>query len=236
MSLPFAPIRPKRVSDQVFEQLRELILRGQIKPGERIHPERDLAEALQVSRTSVREALDKLGAMGLLEQRQGLGTFVRVAAPGDDGLLAAAMGSPDASLADLLEVRMGLECSAAALAAQRAEPRDIRLIQNCLAEITAEQQFGRLGAEADAAFHMAIALATKNPVHIFLMRKFYDYLFRGIRENLAHLYEEPATLVDILAQHSRIADGIQRRDPDSAFTAMQTHIRYVMDYVTRPKA
>ena len=71
------PIKPKRISDQVFDQLRELIFRGEFKTGEKILTERELAEAFGVSRTSVRDAINKLVVMGLLEQRQGQGTFVR---------------------------------------------------------------------------------------------------------------------------------------------------------------
>ena len=74
------PIKPQRVSDQVFEQIRDLVFRGQLKPGEQLMPERDLAQALGVSRPTVREAIHKLVAMGLLEHRQGQGTFVRSAA------------------------------------------------------------------------------------------------------------------------------------------------------------
>ena len=71
------PIKVKRVSDQAYEQIRDLIFRGQLKPGEQIMPERDLAQALGVSRPTVREAIKQLVTMGLLEHRQGQGTFVR---------------------------------------------------------------------------------------------------------------------------------------------------------------
>ena len=77
MKIPLKPIKPKRVSDQVFDQLRELIFRGEFKPGEQITPERELADAMNVSRTSIRDAISKLAVTGLLEQRQGQGTFVR---------------------------------------------------------------------------------------------------------------------------------------------------------------
>ena len=71
------PIKVKRVSDQAYEQIRDLIFRGQLKPGEQIMPERELAQALGVSRPTVREAIKQLVTMGLLEHRQGQGTFVR---------------------------------------------------------------------------------------------------------------------------------------------------------------
>ncbi|MCP4691263.1 MAG: FadR family transcriptional regulator, partial [Desulfobacterales bacterium] len=112
------PIKPKRISDQVFDQLRELIFRGEFKPGEKITTERGLAEAMGVSRTSIRDAINKLVAMGLLEQRQGQGTFVRLPDAKSKNPLALAMEEVDATLLDLLEVRMGLECNSAGLAAR----------------------------------------------------------------------------------------------------------------------
>ncbi len=77
MAALLKPIKVKRVSDQAYEQIRDLIFRGQLKPGEQIMPERDLAQALGVSRPTVREAIKQLVTMGLLEHRQGQGTYVR---------------------------------------------------------------------------------------------------------------------------------------------------------------
>ena len=77
MKTVLKPIKPKRVSDQVFEQLRELIYRGELKPGDQVMPERELSLALGVSRTTVRNAINKLVVLGLLEHQQGQGTFVR---------------------------------------------------------------------------------------------------------------------------------------------------------------
>ena len=230
MQIPFKPIKPKRISDQVFDQLRELIFRGEFKPGDQILPERDLAEALGVSRTSVRDAINKLVVMGLLEHRQGQGTFVRQPDTRDNHLLAAAMETQEASLEDLLEVRMGLECNAAALAAHRAIENDLHFLEKSIEEMREEVESGRLGTEADVSFHMAIAYATKNPLQVYIMKNFYDYLFIGIKENLAHLYEDPGNIKKIIHQHSQIYAAIKRHDPDQAFVAMRQHIEFVLDF------
>lgn len=174
------PIKPKKISDQVFEQIRELIFRGELKPGDQLMPERDMADTLNVSRTTVRNAINKLVVLGLLEHKQGHGTFVQSPESRSENPLAAAMASEDATLGDLLEVRMGLECNSAALAAQRAQDKDIEFMEKSLAEMREEVKAGRLGSEADTAFHMAIAYATKNPVQIYLMKNFYDFLFVAI--------------------------------------------------------
>ena len=127
------PIKPKRISDQVFEQIRELIYKGDFKAGQQILPERELAASMAVSRTSVRNAIDKLVTLGLLEHRQGQGTFVSSPDSRVGNPLAAAMAIDEATLDDLLEVRLGLECNAAMLAAQRATETDIKALQKSLA-------------------------------------------------------------------------------------------------------
>ena len=225
------PIKPQRVSDQVFEQIRDLVFRGQLKPGEQLMPERDLAQALGVSRPTVREAIHKLVAMGLLEHRHGQGTFVRSAeAQRENNPLAAVIEGHEATLEELLEVRMGLECMAAVLAAQRAGADDVQAIEQSLNAMFAEHQAGRLGIEDDVFFHMAIAYATKNPVHIHIMKNFYDLLHFGIKENLHHLYTVPGNLEIITQQHNAILAGIKNHDPRAAFDAMQAHISFVLNF------
>ncbi len=230
MPMPLQPIKPKNISDQVFDQIRESIFRGQLKAGEQILPERELSQALGVSRTTVRNAINKLVVLGLLEHKQGQGTFVRSPDTRQGNPLAAAMEVQDATINDLLEVRMGLECNAAALAAVRAVKEDLAFMDASLEEMRAEVSSGRLGTEADTAFHMALAYATKNSVHVYLMKNFYDFLFVGIKKNLSHLYENPRNIDEILRQHGTIIAAIKRRDPKEATEAMRRHIQFVQDF------
>ncbi len=235
MSIALKPIKPKRISDQVFEQIRELIFRGQLKPGEQLMPERELAEAMSVSRTTVRNAINKLVVLGLLEQKQGQGTFVLSPDKRRGNPLAAAMEATDATLDDLLEVRLGLECNAASLAARRAGVSDIQFLENSIHEMAREVESGRLGTQGDVSFHMAISYATKNPVQIYLMKNFYDFLFVGIKKNLLHLYQDPANLEIILSHHQSIFDAIRKKDPQEAFQAMHNHISYVQNFFRNRK-
>jgi len=226
------PIKVKRASDQVFEQLRDLIFRGELKPGERLVPERELAQAFGVSRPTVREAINKLVTMGLVEHRQGQGTFVRShEATREHNPLAAIIDRGETSLEDLLEVRMGLEAQSALLAAQRATPEDIQRLEETLMAMEAEHVKGHLGIEEDVAFHMGLAYATKNPVQVYIMRSFHDLLHYGIEENLRHLWEDPANLPIIQQQHQRIIQAIRDHDPEGASEAMKTHITFVLNYV-----
>ncbi|QTA82118.1 Putative HTH-type transcriptional regulator, LutR-like [Desulfonema limicola] len=230
MKIQLKPIKPKRISDQVFDQLREIIFRGELKPGEKIMPERELSEVLGVSRTSVRDAISKLVVMGFLEQKQGQGTFVKTTENSENNPLAAAMETEDATLIDLLEVRMGMECNAAALAAQRADKKDIQFLESSLEEMKKEINEGGLGTEADVSFHMALSYATKNPLQIYLMKNFFDFLFAGINENLNHLYKEPQNIPEIIKQHTEIITAIKNKDPEKAYKSMKKHITFVMDF------
>jgi GntR family transcriptional repressor for pyruvate dehydrogenase complex len=235
MTIPIKPIKPKRISDQVFDQIRELIYRGKLKPGEKLMTERELAQAMNVSRTTIRDAIQRLVTMGLITQKQGQGTFVKSLAAVQENPLAKAMEAQSATLVDLLEVRLGLECNAASLAAQRADETDITAMAQSIDEMQQEVNSGRLGTEADTGFHMAIAYAAKNPLHILIMRNFYDYLFHSIRENLASLYEDPENVEKIFAQHQAILEAISSRDPDRAYASMNIHISFVKEFFKNKK-
>ncbi len=224
------PVRPQKISDQVFEQLKELIFRGKLKPGDKLTPEREMAISMDVSRTTIRNAINRLVTMGLVEHKQGRGTFVAVPDPADGNPFAAVMTTPDATIYDLLEVRMALECMAASLAAERASRADISAMEQSLDEMEKEVKAGRLGTQADTSFHMAIAYATNNPLHIQVMKNFHDYLLHGIMESLHSLYEVPGNIQSILDQHKTIINAIKNRDPAAAYQAMHKHIKFVRDF------
>lgn len=222
-----SPIKPKRISDQVFEQIRELIYRGEFKPGEQLLPERELANSLEVSRTTVRNALITLVTLGLLEHRQGKCTFVTIPNGDQGNPLATILAVDDVTIHDLLEVRLGLECNAARMAATRSTSQDILNLAKANQEMAETVQAAALGNEADAGFHMAISFATKNPVQMHLMRNFYDLLFLGIKRNLSHLWDDPDNIDIVLAGHSKIYEAIANRQPEAAEAAMREHIEYV---------
>jgi GntR family transcriptional regulator, transcriptional repressor for pyruvate dehydrogenase complex len=222
------PIKPKRIADQVFDQLHELILRGTFKPSEKIMTERELSEAFQVSRTSIRDAINKLVVMGMLEQRQGQGTFVSRPGGKTHAYIAKVMDSQNATMQDLLEVRMGLECNSAALAAQRAQVQDIEFLEKSLIEINAAVKKGHLGSDSDTQFHMAIAYATHNPLQIFMMKQFHDFLSYAIQENLVTLSQELGEFEIIHQQHTKIINAIKAHDAMNAYMAAKQHIDYVI--------
>ncbi len=230
MPVSLKPIKPKSITDQVFEQLRDSIFRGVLKPGEQLPPERELAKGFGVSRPSVKSAMNKLVSMGLVEQRQGQGTFVKShRSMYMDNPLREVMEGEDVKLFDLLEVRMGLEVNAVGLAAERATPEDIQALETCVQDMLSRVEEGLVGSDEDVSFHMAIAYTTKNPAQIYLMKSFYDLMFHGIRESRFYL-QEKGNLQKMGQQHWEVLEHIKRHDAPAAQEAMKEHIQFVMDF------
>jgi GntR family transcriptional regulator, transcriptional repressor for pyruvate dehydrogenase complex len=231
MKIRLKPISHKRISDLVFDQLRDLIFRGEYRPGQKILTERELARALKVSRTSVREAINKLVTLRFLEHRQGQGTFVCAVDEAIKIPLDSVMQAQDASLVDLLEMRMGIECTDASMAAQRADASDLTAIEKAIGEMEHDIKAGGLGTDGDLAFHLAIASATKNPLQVYIVKNVAGFMHMGIRENLLHLYQVPDNIDKILNQHRTIYTTIRSKDSEAAFKAMKRHIEFVIRFL-----
>ncbi|MCP4114419.1 MAG: FadR family transcriptional regulator [Desulfobacteraceae bacterium] len=229
MRMKLKPIKPKRISDQVFDQVREFILRGTLKPGDKVMTERELAAAMNVSRTAVRDAIKKLVAQGLLEQKQGKGTFVCEPVRGGS-ILEQLMDTEKATLPDLLEVRMGLECNAAAIAAQKATERDHRLIEESVAAMKNCLHGGCGGSEADVSFHMALSFATGNPLQVYLMKQIHNILSTGICAVLKKLHENPDNIRKIIRQHEEILASIKAGNAEKAYGDMREHIGFIIEF------
>ncbi len=235
--MPFAPVRKQQISDLVFEQLREAIYRGEQKIGERLPSERELAESMQVSRSSVRKAIARLQGMGYVEHRSGQGTFVRLpaAGPAHDPFVYV-MSPGQSSLDELMEVRIGLECQGVALAAERATEMDIAFLELAFSEMHSWQPDREKAKEADMKFHMGIAYATHNSVHVDLSRRFYDYMFHSINKLHSLLYEKNKNLGIIDRHHFKILDAIKCRDGASASRYMLQHITFLRVFLKEIEA
>lgn len=158
-------IKPKKIYEEVSEVLHEKIRGGVLKPGDRLDSVEQLAEQLQVSRSAVREALSALKAMGLIEIKQGSGTFVKSVPPNRlDFPLSTAMLSNKLDIARLLEVRKIIEVGAAASAANNRTEQDIQVMVQILENMKQAHGDGELGEKVDYQFHVAIATASQNPL------------------------------------------------------------------------
>lgn len=226
----YLPVKQKHVSTLVFEQLRDNIFRGQLRPGEQLPPERELASTMQVSRTSVRNALTQLITMGFLETRQGKGTsVVDRRGAGANNPFANIISSGRSSIDELLEYRIGLGTHGVTLAAERATESDIKFLESVMEGSGKSGSNVQAETEADIAFHMGIAYATHNSVYVDLTKQFYEYMFYRLTELHGFLYEIKANLDQIEQQHAAILAGIKAHNPDAARTSMLLHIQFLRD-------
>lgn len=230
MTTLFKPIRPKKISEEIVGQIKLLISEGQLKPGERIPSERDLAVQLSVSRPSVREAIMMLEAMGLLEARQGGGTYVRSLTEKTLASPLTEMVSKDPKLlSDLLEVRTGLECLSASLAATRATDEDIKSIGSYIEEMRSSIKDG-WDPEVDFQYHYAIATATHNTIHLHILNTVHNLFLAAIEVALQKFYSSHPEYTQILfSHHQNIYNNIVARDAEGAKAAMAEHLQWVQD-------
>ena len=215
------PINSTRIYEEIVRQIRTLISEGKLKSGDRLPPERELAERFKVSRPSVREALRTLESMGLIEIRLGEGTFVRGISV--DSLvepLALVILTQRAVVGELFEARRLLEPPIAALAARRSTKDEIQEMERILEEQAREVTAGRTGLAQDAAFHAAIASSAHNRAITRIVHALIDLLTQSREESL----QTPGRPRRSHQDHRRILKAIQRRDSASAERAMLDHL------------
>ncbi|MGC9185352.1 MAG: GntR family transcriptional regulator [Thiomonas sp.] len=219
-----------RLSDSVASILEKRILEGSLRAGERLPSERELAEQLGVSRPSLREALQKLAAKGLVRTRQGGGTVVtdRLQASFVDPWKDMLSGHP-ALQHDLLEFRHMLEGQAAQLAAERANDFDIKRIDAAFHTLEAAYQKDELDAciKADVDFHQAIAEASHNVLIAHLSASLHRLIHEDIQRNLHYLHDRPDKWFRLREQHHEIWAKTRAREPEAAAAAARNHIVFV---------
>lgn len=205
-------------------QIHRLIADGRLKPGDKLPPERELAEVFGVSRTSVRDAIRVLETQGLLEPRHGEGTVVRQI-PIDTivSSLADALTASKDLTADLFDMRKMLEPPLARAAAFRATSEDVEALEEILERQARRVRAREVTVEEDHAFHYRIATAAKNQVVLRII----DVLMDLLRESRERSLQVGGRAEKSLRGHRRILDAIRRRDPDGAADAMRAHIEEI---------
>ena len=221
-------IRPAKLAEAIANHLETLILEGSLRPGDRLLAERDLAQKLDVSRQSLREALDLLQSRGLLEGRKG-GTYVApVLGEGFGATLVALLHGRPQSTYDYLEFRGFVEGAAAYFAALRASEVDRELIHKHFTAI--EAAHGKLSpadeADADASFHLAVYEASHNLMMLHVMGSLADMLREDVFYNREKLYARKGVRDLLLEQHRAVHDAVMRGDPEAARAAAEAHVTF----------
>ena len=223
--------RQASVTDEAIDKIRQMIVSGSLRPGDRLPKENDLAAQLGLSRSSLREAVRALSLVRVLEVRQGDGTYVTSLEP--DLLLEStrflAHLFSEKTVLELFEVRRLLEPAAAALAAVRMDEAALALVRQELERMIAAETVEEL-VEADAAFHAVIARASGNAV----LKSLLDTLStRTMRTRIWRGWKDEDTLQTSRADHSRIYDALVRRDPELARTMAAAHVANVELWLRR---
>ena len=220
------PVKRSRIYEHIVNQIHGLVRKGRWAPGDQIPPERELAERFRVSRTSVREALHALGMQGIIESRQGGGTFVRSA--DTETLvpwLAGAILRGQRELTEVLEVRELIEPGIARLAAVRAGAEHVSQLEHLLGIQRERVENDQPFVDEDTAFHYTLAQAADNHILLRLHNVILD-LLRESRQTGVHVSGRPQLS---LRGHESILEAVKAHDGEAAYRASLAHIAEVRD-------
>ena len=225
-----------RLSDEIAEKIKGLIMEGAWVRGQRLPAERELAERFGVSRPSLREAIRSLVTVGLLHTQHGGGTYVSesVGASFRDPLQGVLANSPDAQR-DLLESRYMVEGTCSYYAAKRATAADRVRITQAFEELKSfydnpSETDQRAEQEADNHFHLVIAESSHNAILLHTMRNTYEMMGENVQVNFAGTYPDGhGVRGDLLEQHENLYRAIMEGRADDAAAAAHAHITYVQD-------
>lgn len=229
------PVARASLSDHIVGQITELITSGAWKAGDRIPSEKQLCEQFSVGRTSVREALKSLSAMGIVEAHAGDGTFVSSNTGRNvERALQMSLLLDAKVLDDLIETRLLLESETAAIAARRASEADLDEMADAVAGMKASLQLPERFLEQDLRFHIAVAKATQNSILQSLLQTTRAYLHAWIKEILSTA-EAAARSELSVKEHSKILRALKSGNPDVARRAMSAHILSSSKDLTRAR-
>lgn len=228
--MPFEPVQQEKLSRGVIKQIEGLILRGILRPGERLPAERELSERMHVSRPSLREALSDLQKRGLLSSKAGAGVYVAdVLGSAFAPALVKLFATHDQAVFDYISFRRDMEGLAAERAARLASDTDLKVIDTIFQRMEAAHQKRNPADEAhlDADFHLSIIEASHNIIMLHMMRSMYELLREGVFYNRTIMFKQRTTRDMLLDQHRQINAALQSRSPDAARQAVESHLNFV---------
>ncbi len=227
ISLPMRAIQSQRVYEQIAEHLTQLIRERDMRPGDRLPPERELASQLGVSRPSVREAMIALETAGLVEVRTGSGTYIReISSPGAFVLPWATQNDAGPGVREQFQARKLIEPEVAALAVETITEVEIDALAAAIDH--AEQRFANgqtAEEEDDYFFHVSLAESTRNTVLAGLVRHLWDLRRSEMWKTIRTRVVKSEHLKQVIADRRSIVDALRRRDAKAARLIMRRYIR-----------
>lgn len=220
-------VRSSRLYEQIVQQVEDSILKGALRPGNQLPPERELAQQFGVSRTAVREAVKALREKGLVEAYPGRGTFVtegtsQAVRESLDRMIK--IGQPEGS-PFLVEVRSILEPEIAGLAATRASEEDLATMREAVEVMDKAMGDPEAYIEADLDFHLALAEAADNPIILSLI----DSIVGILREQRMRIFKVEGGPERGQYHHRQILKAVEERDTEGAREAMRAHLQQVRE-------
>jgi DNA-binding FadR family transcriptional regulator len=219
-------IQSQRVYEQIAEHLTQLIRERDMRPGDRLPPERELAAQLGVSRPSVREAMIALETAGLVEVRTGSGTYIReISSPGAFVLPWATQNDAGPGVREQFQARKLVEPEVAALAVESITDAEIDALVSAVDRAEKCFRDGRSAEEDDYFFHVSLAESTRNTVLAGLVRHLWDLRRSEMWKTIRARIVTSAHLKQVIADRRLIIDALRRRDAKAARTTMRRYIR-----------
>lgn len=220
--------------EQTYDALMQMIVNLEYRPGDRLPSENALCEELDVSRNTLRAALNKLSALGFTESRQGGGTYLRAVHPEDflDMFIPATL-SGEMNIIDILQFKSGIESQAAALAAVNATDEDIARMNECIAQCSHENMQGETGAlsAGNVSFHNAVVQATHNALYTRIS-EILNLMLTALGEE----HQADGSDVDGTFYHGMVVRSIQNHKPEEASFFMQRHMALIIEHVAERQA
>lgn len=219
----FTPIKTPKVYDQVIEQIKNRIKSGEIKKGDKLPSEREMAESLSVSRTSVREALRALEVIGLVESRQGAGNYIRTNF--DNSLfepLSIMFMLQESSLKEMYDLREILELQCARLSAKNIEDNELELLTAILDRMYVARSEEE-SVELDIKFHYLIAKTSRNILLINVLEVISQLMDEFIKKSRMQILHEGNTRENLLEIHENLVRALKYRDELKVCSAMKEH-------------
>ena len=229
--MEFKKITPIRLYESVIEQIMNLIKTNELKPGDKLPPERELAEILSISRGSLREAFRVLESRGLIKSKPGGGRFIReIRKNGHNSTENIILSLEKSSILELLEAREMFEVKIAKIAAQRATPEDMELIEKALNKMSEEEEIKNdKKIESDTEFHLAIASASHNFVFVNIIKLHLDLL----KETREKTWKILGRREEQQEEHQTIFQAIKEHNIKKAGESMLKHLRNVKEAIIK---
>lgn len=226
--MKLTPVQKQRVYQMIIDQIKASIERKELKPGDRLPSERELAELLSVSRSAVREAISVLESAHIVRIAPGIGVFLEEDRNKDLLIKMNEIVSPSgANLIQLIEVRQAIEVQAAYLAALRRTDADLRSIGAAYSALVQSARAGKVAAEEDYRFHLSVVEASDNQMLLETVKFVSDKCLEGLRESRSQSMRIPGKSEAVLEEHRLIYEAIEERDANKALEKMWEHLQNV---------